>query len=114
MVENEIQFLSSDEFRRMAPPILQLEITRLGELIGAAGSDLDFRNALVRARHALRQFVACLEAEAAFDDASAEHLRVAALSLAFDPAERDEQAMATLAYVRDRVRYVHDRLPLLY
>jgi hypothetical protein len=116
MVENEIQFLSWKEFRQMAPSILRLEITRLGELIDAAPPDaLDVRNALVKARFEVQRFVACLEnAEKESVDACASHLQTALLALSFDEQALDPASRQTCAYILDRLTYVLNRIALVY
>jgi hypothetical protein len=116
MVENELQFLDWDEFRQMAPTILQLEITRLGTLIDASRDDTDFRNALVRARYELKRFVDCVQeaGKATVEQACASHLQAALLAVSLAPAPSDETTARTLAYVTDRLTYVNDRLPLIY
>ena len=116
MVENEIQFLSWDEFKQMAPSILQLEVTRLGTLIDAVGEATDFRNALVKARFEVKQFITCVhEAEKkAVENTCTPHLQVALLNISLVNTHRDEETTATLAYVIDRLTYVIDRIPLIY
>lgn len=116
MVENELQFLRRDEFRQMTPAILRLEVDRLGTLIDAAGEATEYRNALVKARYELRRFIACVEeAEpGSMEEEGAPHLEAALLATTFAPAPPDEHTAQMLAYVADRLRYVHDRLPLLY
>ena len=116
MVENEIQFLSWEEFRQMAPSILQLEVTRLGGLIDAAGSATDFRNALVKARFEVKRFIACMqEAEKeTIDAACALHLQTALLNVSLVNTGRDEKTTATLDYIIDRLKYVNDRIAFIY
>ncbi len=116
MVENEIQFLSWTEFRQMAPSILQLEVTRLGTLIDAAGGATDFRNALVKARFEVKQFIACVQQaeQETVEEVCAPHLQAALLSVSLVNTNRDEETTATLHYVMDRLKYVNDRIPLIY
>ena len=116
MVENEIQFLSWQEFRQMAPSILRLEVTRLGTLIDAAGTATDFRNALVKARYEVRQFIGCVqEAEQeTVAETCAPHLQAALLSVSLIDIDPDGETAATLAYVIDRLKYVNDRIGLIY
>ena len=115
MVENELQFLSREEFRQMAPAILRLEVDRLGALIDAAETT-DYRNALVKARYELRRFIACVqETEPGnVEETCAPRLEAALLAVSFASAPPDERTARTLGYVADRLRYVHDRLRLLY
>lgn len=115
MVENEIQYLRWSEFRQMAPTILRLEIDRLGALIDAA-DDADFRNALVKARFELKQFVACVaSAERDTVEATcAPPLQAALLAVTLVHPTDAAPTTATLAYIIDRLRYVHDRLALIY
>ena len=112
---NELQFLSWNKFRQMAPSILQLEVTRLGTLIDASGSATDFRNALVKARFEVKQFIACLQqAEKENVEACAPHLQTALLNVSLVHAHRDEAMAARLNYVIDRLKYVNDRIALIY
>lgn len=113
---NELQFLSWSEFRHMAPSIVQLEITRLGGMIGRFSEDPDFHNALVWARFELNQFVAGLrqsEREPP-DVALAAHLRVAIINIAAMPEHLDVQTKETCKYVLDRLNYLHARIFLTY
>lgn len=114
MVENEIQFLSWGEFRQMVPSILQLEVTRLGTLIEAAGEDTDFRNALAKARFEVKQFIACVQKadKATVEEVCAPHVQTALLNVSL--LDRDEDTMATLHYIIDRLQYVNDRIALIY
>lgn len=116
MVENEIQFLSWDEFRQMAPSILQLEVTRLGTLIDAAGNATDFRNALVKARFEVKQFIACVQEadKETVEAACVGHLQAALLAVSLVNTKLDEATTATLNYVLDRLKYVNDRVGLIY
>jgi hypothetical protein len=116
MVENEIPFLSRTEFRRMAPPILRLEISRLTRLIQTCTLDTEHHNALVKARYEMRQFVACLERadRESVESACAHHLRSALLALSVDRDGLDGETANIISYVIDRIRYVHDRIGLVY
>lgn len=116
MVENEIQFLSWTEFRQMAPSILQLEVTRLGTLIDAAGGATDFRNALVKARFEMKQFIACVQQadKETVEATCAPHLQAALLTVSLVNANLDEKTTATLDYVIDRLTYFNDRIPFIY
>jgi len=112
---NEIQFLSWTKFRQMAPSILQLEVTRLGTLIDASGDTTDFRNALVKARFEVKQFIACLQqADKENVEACAPHLQTALLNVSLVHTHRDEATAARLDYVINRLKYVNDRIGLIY
>lgn len=113
---NEIQFLSWKEFRQMAPTILQLEVRRIGGLLDAPGIDAEFRNALVRVRFELGQFIACVQKSEkdTVGTRCAKHLRAAIVTF---PALRegiDDAAQETCRYILDRLMYVNDRVPLIY
>lgn len=110
---NELQFLRADNFRQMAPPILRLEVDRLGRLIEALAADLEARNALVRARFALARFIDDLDGGAP-GEAAAAQLEAALMNLALPDARLEAGQRDVLRYVADRIRTVHDRLPLLY
>ncbi len=112
---NELDFVDWDEFRRMAPSIIGLEIGRLDPLVAASIGDLDLHNPLVRVRFELKSFVATL-AEATpetIGSPCAEHLRAALLALPLFP-DIDDATAATLRYIANRLTYVYDRIPLIY
>lgn len=157
MVDNEIGFLRSTEFRRMAPEIVRMEIRRLGRMIASFDRQTERHNALVRARYELRRFVEGLEE---LDDERVEvadpearllpHLEAAMLALSLgeggdaagdpspdgtdgepprgspgsepgsadsgesEPIDRVRSVQESPGYVLDRLRYVHERLHLLY
>jgi hypothetical protein len=113
---NEIQFLSWSEFRQMTPSILQLEVTRLGGIIEEIHDDTEFHNSLVRARFALQRFIACVKEtrKDTLEDSCVEHLRAAIMNASIQPEGLDEHTRTTLAYVIDRLNYVHDRIRLIY
>lgn len=113
---NELDFLSWEAFRRMAPAVLGLEIARLERLMAAPLPALDVRNALVRSRFELQVLLRSLAEtdRTAFVHTGLPHLEAAALNLplahpGLDPATRD-----TLTYVLDRLTYLHHRIRLLY
>ena len=113
---NELEYLSWGEFRDMAPSILQLEVTRLGTLIAGSPSDSDFHNHLVRARFALKQFIACIE-QAEKDTIEATcgaHLQAAIMSMSFQPENLDPDTKKTCSYILDRLNYAHYRIGLIY
>ena len=117
MVENEIPYLRWSEFRQMAPPILQLEVTRLEGVMAGTLGDLDRHNLLVRARYEILRFIDALGGaeQATAGAVCAPPLRAALVAVtAAATASDDEEEAATLRYVLDRLAYVLDRLPLVY
>ena len=108
MVENEIHYLSFQEFRQMAPAILDLEVKRLAGLIDDA-HDAE-RNDLVWARHNVMESVAAIERRhrdrLASDCAPLLEAAMITIGLLTDRVDR-----ATLQYVLDRLAYVRDRIP---
>ena len=113
---NEIQFLSWDEFSRMAPSILQLEVTRIGTLLRSGSLKMEDHNALVRVRHAIKQFIECAEkAQKETIQASCEPLLTQALLNVPAIDSRFDMATAqTIEYIVDRLKYVIHRIPLIY
>lgn len=111
---NELGFVPWNSFRRMAPSILTLEVTRLGELIGGA-VEIEFRNALVKTRYELGLFVDSLSTgngrAAGFDTV---HLQAAILNLPLDYPGIDAKTVETLTYILDRLQYVHNRIRFVY
>jgi len=113
---NEIQFLSWGEFRQMAPSILQLEVTRMGNIIKSSPDDTEFCNSLVRARYALQQFIACVSnAERdTVEQSCAGHLREAIMHASFQTESLDDDTRNTCRYILDRLNYVYNRIALIY
>jgi hypothetical protein len=113
---NELEFISWEEFRQMAPSILQLEISRIGEIINRFPEDTDFRNTLVKSRFELKKFVECLARsdKASLAENCAKHLDTAIINLAVDTAGLDEKTVQTRDYILDRLNYVYNRISLIY
>lgn len=107
---NELDFVGWKEFRRMAPAVIALEVSRLERRLAALEPGCADYNALVRARYELRQFVDGLDA-AARDSIPqrSEHLGRALLAVSL-LADGDE----ALRYTTHRLTYVHNRLNLIY
>jgi len=98
----------------MAPSILTLEISRLADLIASA-DEMEFRNALVKSRYELQAFIADLEASSATaDSVEMEHLQAAILNLPVGYPDVSAEKAATLAYILDRLEYVHNRIRFVY
>ncbi|HEY5565592.1 MAG TPA: hypothetical protein VIL33_08375 [Rhodothermia bacterium] len=110
---NELGFVPWRSFQRMAPSILQLEVTRLGELISAAGA-LDIRNALVKSRYELTAFIAALEKEGSPDKLETSRLQAAIVNLPLEYPGIDSETGETLAYILNRLQYVHNRIRFVY
>ena len=111
---NELGFVPWQSFRRMAPSILMLEISRLADLIASA-DEMEFRNALVKSRYELQAFIADLEASSATaDSVEMEHLQAAILNLPVGYPDVSAEDAATLAYILDRLEYVHNRIRFVY
>ena len=112
---NEIQFLSWDKFKGMAPSIIQLEITRITMVMRSGHMDLDDHNALVRARFALKQFAECLETaqKETFQETCGPFVTQALMSMPATSSS-DVETAKTLKYIVDRIKDVHQRIPLIY
>ena len=113
---NELQFLSWGEFKQMAPSILQLEVTRIGALIGTFPESNEFHNGLVRARFALKRFIACLgHAEKdTVEESCAQHIRTAIMNMSLQPDNLDIQTRETCSYILNRLHYALHRIRLIY
>ena len=113
---NELEFLSWKQFKQMAPSIIQLEISRTGDMINAPSSHIDFRNVLVRSRFELKIFQECLQQaeKPPLADSCVAHLRTAILRLSLQSQIQDKGAAATLKYICDRLNAVLRRIDLLF
>ena len=109
---NELDFVEWREFRRMAPAVVGMEIGRIERVMRQMGPKDPAYNDIVRVRFALRTFVEGLEhaSQEALPDL-AEHLRTALLALSLMADRLDSE---TLRYAAHRLRYVHDRMNLIY
>lgn len=107
---NELAFVGWKEFRRMAPAVIGLELSRLERVLAGLPPGSDTYNTLVRARHEMRQFADGL-ADADKSEAvhRAEPLRRALLAVSLLAGDHD-----TLEYVARRLHYVHERLKLIF
>ena len=113
---NELAFMRWNDFRKMAPPILKLEIRRLSQLLQKVGLDTELHNAMVRARFEVKQVVQALESTEAQpeQDEYGSRLSSAILSLSAIQPLCDAETSETVDYIIDRLNYIYDRLKLLY
>ena len=112
---NEIDFVDWSAFRRMAPAVVGLELSRLERIIPEHEIGSESYNTLIRLRYALRRFVNQLEeADEADAPSLASLLEQALLTLSVtqDPATTSDAE--TLRYVAHRLTYIHNRLSLIY
>ncbi len=113
---NEIEYVPWRQFSRMTPSILGLEITRLDALIRESFDNLVVRNALVRVRYELREFVADV---ALADSGTLSHetmmrLSAAILNVPLDEVEPGSPLHGSLRYILERLRSVHRRINYIY
>lgn len=107
---NELDFVGWKEFRRMAPAVISLEISRLDRVLASCEPASDEYNTLVQARFELRAFTRALENSDREGLAEkSRHLNHALLAVSL-LAEQSE----TLQYVVRRLDYVAARLRLVY
>ena len=113
---NELEFLSWKEFKQMAPCIIQLEISRIGDIIDAPATHIDYRNVLVRVRFELRNFQECLrQADGPpLRDSCVAHLWTAILGLSIQNQIQDENAATILKYICDKLNSVLNRIDLIF
>lgn len=112
---NEIDFVGWKEFRRMAPAVVGLEIARLERVIADSDVGSDFYNALVHVRHRLRNFVEDIEqSEKHTIEPRIKHLEEALLALSMLQGADAGDHSETLRYAAHRLRYINDRIRLIY
>lgn len=113
---NELEFISWKEFQQMAPSILQLEITRISKLLQSFPSDTNFYNALVKVRFELKSFVECLEktTQTQVESNCAAHLQNALICMPVAIQTIDPATRKILDYILDRIKYVNERIKLIY
>jgi hypothetical protein len=113
---NELEFVSWRQFHRMAPSIMRLEISRLGDLIRQSGADLDLRNALVRVRYELMEFLVDVQncSDGNLSSGVTEHLDAAIVNLPLDQVEPGSDFHVSLRYILDRLRSIQQRIDFIY
>lgn len=113
---NELEFVSWRQFHQMAPPIMRLEVTRLGQLIGRAGSNHEMRNALVKVRYELLEFVVAIEQckDGCLSGWARDRLDAAIVNVPLDQADPDGDVYASLTYVLDRLNSIQKRIDFIY
>ncbi len=105
---NEIHFVDRDEFLQMAPALVQLEITRLSEMLADLEPGSDVYTAVVATRYHLTELLKALSVKNAegWQTISAEHLHAAILCLSVPEDTINEKIQETLVYVADRLGYI--------
>ena len=113
---NELQFLSLKEFKQMATSIIQMEISRIGDIVNASFTHIDFRNVLVQGRFDLKRFQECLQhaERPPLKDSCVAHLRTAIICLSSQTQIQDIRAATTLKYICDRLNSVLRRIDLIF
>lgn len=111
---NELPYISWSEFKKMAPPVIKLEISHIAKLIDQVQSGSDIYNPLIKARYELSHFVNDLEQidTSPLPDSCTEHLSKAILNLSLEDA--DEEISKTIHYILDRLNYVYNRIEMIY
>lgn len=109
---NELDFVDWKEFRRMAPSVVALEVSRIERIMNQLEPGSPAYNGLVRARYDLRQFADGMSS-ASRDSVPdrAEYLDRALLAVSLLLDDLDSEA---IRYVIQRLRYIHQRLNLIY
>lgn len=118
---NEVQFLEIEDLRRMAPPIVGLEIRRLTDACRLVEPGSDLYNTIVGARYELRRFLEVLAdvgvpalAGAGLERECAAHLRTAIDRLGVCREKADGDVLAVVEYAADRMSHILERMRLLY
>lgn len=110
---NELGYISWKEFKKMAPPIIKLEINRTSKLLKGLDSGSDIYNALIKARYNLTQFVQCLEQAKTppLPNSCTDHLSKAILNLSLGDSGDTSK---TIHYILDRLNYAYNRIGMIY
>ena len=113
---NEIQYLSWDKFKGMTPAIVQLEISRISRLLRAGELQLEDHNALVRVRFALKQFLVCLDTaqKEMLQEQCGPYVDQALINMPAPAPRFGVETAKTLEYIVDRIKDIHQRIPLVY
>jgi hypothetical protein len=111
---NELEYISWKEFKKMAPPIIKLEINHIGELLNDVKSGSDIYNAFIKTRYELPQFIECLALTNSppLPDSCSAHLGKAILNL--PTADSIGGDPKIIHYILDRLNYVYNRIGMIY
>jgi hypothetical protein len=102
---NELEFTNLNDFKRMAPSIIQLEISRLGKIIGSLEATNSVHNLLVKARYDLTEFQKDVET---LNENKVNNRHLSKLySALFCIASASKNSGKT---IEDKINYVSDRL----
>ena len=110
---NELGYISWEEFKKMAPPIIKLEVSRISKMINIVQSEGDTYNTLIKVRYELNQFIDCLKQTNSppLRDPCTAHLSKAILNLSFKDADSISKEVH---YTLDRLKYVFERVGMIY
>lgn len=118
---NELDFIDWREFRQMGPPIVKMEIERIERLLRIDRFPETVADTLRRARLELVLFVAdlerCTPSTAPGNEtlgALAQHLDTAILNAGIHADLIEAAERETIRYVVSRIRYIRNRMNLIY
>lgn len=104
---NEIHFVDREEFLQMAPAIVQLEITRLSEMLAGLEPGSDVFTAVVATRYQLKEFLSELASERKKKHTfSTDRVSAAILCLGASENCTEQSVKNSLVYVADRLGYI--------
>jgi len=113
---NELHFMNREEFARMVPTVLQLEVSRLGMVLTRFEPGTDAYNAVVTARHRVGKLREGLQSVLTSDEV-ADHerdLETAIMSVSIRDEDVPRDVQRELVYVADRLVYILGQMRLLY
>jgi len=113
---NELEFTNWNDFRRMAPAIIQLEISRLGKIISSLKATNNTHNLLVKARFDLTQFQNHIKEsdEGKIIESQMEKLYSALMCVSRAYEDSDENLKSKITYINDRLTDLINKSQMLY
>ena len=113
---NELEFTNFNDFKRMAPSIIQLEITRLGKIIYSLETTNSAYNLLIKARYDLSQFQNDIDTinEQKIEESTLVRLYSALFCIASAAEKSDKSIKSKADYVINRLNDLLNKCKMLY
>jgi len=113
---NELEFTNINDFKRMAPSIIQLEISRLSKIIDSFEASSSTHNLLVKTRYDLNEFQKVVETfkEDKIDDHHLAKLYSALFSIATAAENSDKTIKIKMDYIIDRLNDLLNKCKMIY
>lgn len=113
---NELEFTNWKDFKRMAPSIVQLEITRISGIISSLETTDSIHNHLVKARFDLKIFLENLEKQTKrkLSESDISPLQSAIICISNIQIKQNEKIHFKMTYILNRLNDLLDKCKMVY